>query len=540
MSNPLSDLIGPLLGGLGLFLLGMGMMSDGLKLAAGGALQRILSAATRTRWHALGSGILVTALVQSSSAVTVATIGFINAGLLNLAPALWVLFGANVGSTMTGWLVALLGLKFNIEALALPLVGAGILLRLTGPGRRSGAIGTALAGFGLLFMGIGLLQQTFAGLAGQFSLPQGDGPLIVLAQLLVGLLMTVLMQSSSASIAIALTAAQGGLIGAHGAAAVVIGANIGTTFTALLAAVGATPNARRAAAAHVIFNLITASVALALLPWLIAALNRAQLAMGMAEDPAILVALFHTVFNLLGVMLMWPLAAGLTRWLQRRFRAREDDEAQLQFLDDNVLAVPALALDALEREIGRIGHIASRMARSVLAGADLARVAEDQRITSLLDAAIERFVERMHRAQMGKATSERLAWALRVLRYRQTASEQAFAASHLVPWVAATGSGLAQAQDGFAQHADALFGLCDPQQGEPSPGMVAAAMDAVELSYQSLKAALLAAGADGQLPMAAMEQSLRRYSALRRAAQQQAKASVRADALAPPSADEGA
>ncbi|MCB2003143.1 MAG: Na/Pi cotransporter family protein, partial [Rhodoferax sp.] len=269
-------LIGPLVGGLGLFLLGMGMMTDGLKLAAGPALQSILAAATHTRWHALGSGILVTALVQASGAVTVATIGFINAGLLSLAPALWVLFGANVGSTMTGWLVAAVGLKFKIEALALPLVGLGAVLRLTGSGRRHGAIGTAVAGFGLLFMGIGLLQQNFAGLAGQLSLPEGGGAMVVLAQLLIGVLMTVLMQSSSASIAIALTAAQGGLIGAQGAAAVVIGANIGTTFTALVAAIGATPNARRAAAAHVIFNLITACVALALLPWLIAALTRAQ------------------------------------------------------------------------------------------------------------------------------------------------------------------------------------------------------------------------------------------------------------------------
>ena len=114
MATDLTELIGPLLGGLGLFLLGMGMMTDGLKLAAGNALQRILSAATRTRWHALGSGILVTALVQASGAVTVATIGFINAGLLGLAPALWVLFGANVGSTMTGWLVAAVGLKFRL------------------------------------------------------------------------------------------------------------------------------------------------------------------------------------------------------------------------------------------------------------------------------------------------------------------------------------------------------------------------------------------------------------------------------------------
>jgi len=521
----LGPLLGPLLGGLGLFLLGMGMMTDGLKLAAGPALQRILLVATRTRWHALGSGMLVTAVVQASGAVTVATIGFINAGLLGLAPALWVLFGANVGSTMTGWLVAAVGLKFKIEALALPLIGVGVLLRMTGPGRRSGAIGTAVAGFGLLFMGIGLLQQTFVGLAGQLSLPQGDGMLMVGAQLLVGLLMTVLMQSSSASIAIALTAAQGGLIGAHGAAAVVIGANIGTTFTALLAAIGATPNARRAAAAHVIFNLVTACVALALLPWLIAALSRAQQAMGMADAPAVLVALFHTVFNLLGVLLMWPLAASLTRWLQRRFRAREEDEAQLQFLDDNVLAVPALALQALEREIGRIGHLASRMARAVLAGADAGGVAEDRRIASQLDAAVEAFVERMHRAEMGRATSQQLAWALRVLRYHETAAEQGDAASQLAAWVAASGTELAQAQGRFASHADALLGLCDPQQGAASAGLVAAAQDAMEQSYQGLKTALLAAGAGGQMPMAAMEQALRRYSALRRAGQQLAKAS---------------
>ncbi|MCB1982800.1 MAG: Na/Pi symporter, partial [Rhodoferax sp.] len=164
-------MVATLAGGLGLFLLGMTMMTDGLKLAAGPALERVLTRATRTRWHALTSGALMTAVVQSSSAVTVAAIGFVNAGLMTLAPALWVLFGANVGTTMTGWIVALVGLKFKIEALALPLVGLGAVLRLTGSGRRHGAIGTAVAGFGLLFMGIGLLQQNFAGLAGQLSLP---------------------------------------------------------------------------------------------------------------------------------------------------------------------------------------------------------------------------------------------------------------------------------------------------------------------------------------------------------------------------------
>ncbi|MDP1693124.1 MAG: Na/Pi symporter [Burkholderiaceae bacterium] len=190
--------MGLMAGGLGLFLIGMGLMTDGLKLAAGPALHRILAGATRTRMQALGSGVLVTALVQSSSAVTVAAIGFVNAGLLALGPALWVLFGANVGTTMTGWLVAMVGLEFKVEALAMPLVGLGALLRLTGEGRRRSAIGTAVAGFGLLFMGIALLQQAFTGLAGQISLPQGAGALAVLAQLGVGLLMTVLMQSRPA------------------------------------------------------------------------------------------------------------------------------------------------------------------------------------------------------------------------------------------------------------------------------------------------------------------------------------------------------
>jgi phosphate:Na+ symporter len=159
-----------------------------------------------------------------------------------------VVFGANVGTTMTGWIVALVGLKFKVEALALPLVGVGAVLRLTGEHQRRGALGTALAGFGLLFLGIGMLQQAFLGLAGQISLPQGSDALSVLAQLGIGLMMTVLMQSSSAAMTITLTAAQSGLIGPQGAAAVVIGANIGSAVTTALAGIGATPNARRTAA----------------------------------------------------------------------------------------------------------------------------------------------------------------------------------------------------------------------------------------------------------------------------------------------------
>ncbi len=514
-------------GGIGLFLLGMTMMTEGLRMAAGPALERILAGATRTRWHALGSGVLVTTMVQSSTAVTVAAIGFVNAGLMTLAPALWVLFGANVGTTMTGWIVALVGLKFKVDALALPLIGVGVMLRLTGAGTRRGALGDTLAGFGLLFLGFAMLQDRFAGLSDRVTLPTGDGSLAVVAQVLVGVALTLLTQSSSAAMAITLTAAQGGLLSAQAAAAVVIGANIGTTATAILVAIGATPNARRAAAAHVAFNLITGLVALALLPWLVEAIADARQAMGLAPDPAIRLAIFHTVFNLLGVVLMWPLAAPLTRWLQGRFRAAEEDEARPRHLDDTVLAVPALAVDALEREIARSGHVAVRAARAALTGADAATVAREQRVVEALDGAIERFVERVNRASMPHEAAQRLARALRVLRYHQTVGEAALEAARLRQGLDERAPVAALERD-FVQGAATLLALCDPA---PDAGpmqvdlaVVDAALASALVAYQALKAGLLEAGATGALAMAPMETALRRHSALHRCLDQSAKA----------------
>lgn len=527
-----------LAGGLGLFLLGMGMMTDGLKLAAGAALQRILSAATRTRWHALGSGLLVTALVQSSGAVTVATIGFVNAGLLGLAPALWVLFGANVGTTTIGWIVALVGLRLQIEVLALPLIGVGILLSLGGEHGRRAALGKALAGFGLLFLGIATLQQGFGGLSDRFTLPQGDGVGIVLTQVGIGVLMTILTQSSGASMTITLTAAQGGLIGIQGAAAVVIGANIGTTVTALLASIGATSNARRVAAAHVAFNVITGLVAIVLLPWLGDAFAAAGAVFGNSPEPSAQLALFHTSFNVLGVLLMWPLAAPLTRWLQRRFRARDEDEANPHHLDDNVLAVPALALDALEREVARIGQVAVRTVRAVLAGARPQALAAGQAVLTRLDHAVAQFVERMNRAAMSQHASERLAGLLRVERYHESSAEQALIAAPL-PEFAALDPALQASRGDFVARTDAVLALCEAialqletstaAAGSADAAAAPAAIDlqVMELTYEALKAALLAAGAAGRLPLAEMEEALRRFSAIRRATQQAAKAAQR-------------
>jgi phosphate:Na+ symporter len=522
------SLLGGLAGGIGLFLLGMGLMTDGLKLAAGPALERILASSTKTRIRGLASGILVTAVVQSSSAVTVATIGFVNAGLLNLSQALWVLFGANVGTTMTGWLVALVGLKFKIEALALPLIGVGMILRLTGDGHRRGALGMALAGFGVLFLGIDMLKETFSGLSTDFRLPEGQGVIDTLMQVGIGITLTVLMQSSSAALVIALTAAQGGLLGAQGAAAVVIGANIGTTVTALIAALGATPNAKRAAAAHILFNLLTGCVALLLLPWLIGALSLLREWLGLDEAPAANLALFHTAFNVLGVFLIWPVAARLTHFLESRFRPAEDDEGRPRHLDKTVLAVPALALDALEREVRHMGGIAITTVSAVLSQSDGPALARNKTVVASLNRAIAEFIVELNRAGMSPDSARRLPQILRLARYYESAVSMADSAAMeaAVARGESTGASVDLAEaEGFRQAALSLIELCaQAALTAPSPriGEVQAAMEA---AYQALKARLLEAGAQGQLPVAVMDAQLRSASNLRRALEQVAKAS---------------
>ncbi|MCP5272875.1 MAG: Na/Pi cotransporter family protein [Burkholderiaceae bacterium] len=511
----------------------MTMMSDGLKLAAGAALERILAAATRTRWHGLGSGVLVTAMVQSSTAVTVATIGFVNAGLLALGPSLWVLFGANVGTTMTGWIVALVGLRFKIDALALPLIGVGVLLRMTGAGTRRAPVGDAVAGFGLLFLGIALLQQAFGALSGDTLLPAGDGVGAVLLQVGAGLLMTVLTQSSSAAMAITLTAAQGGLLSAQSAAAVIIGANVGTTVTALMATVGATPNARRAALAHVAFNVVTAAVALAMLPWMVDAIAVLRAWLGLPPDPAARLALFHTAFNVFGVLLMWPLATPLTHWLQRRFRSAEEDESRPRFLDENVLPVPELALQALAQEIARVGGLARRTAASALAGAPGSAVARERDTVQQLDAVVERFIERLSRAALPPAAARDLARWLRVLRYHETAAEQAVLAAQAGAGAdAALPEAPRAAAAAFVGQAHALLAACGASDGAVAD-RIATAVERAEVSYQAFKAALLDAGATGAMPIDAMEAALARASALRRALDQAAKAARLSAAPAP-------
>ncbi len=515
-------LIGGLAGGVGLFLLGMGLMTDGLRLAAGPALERILAYSTKTRLRGLTSGALVTVLVQSSSAVTVAAIGFVNAGLLSLGQALWVLFGANVGTTMTGWLVALVGMKFKIDLFALPLIGIGMMLRLTGEGGRRGALGTALAGFGVLFLGIDMLKETFSGVAADFTLPQWEGFAGVVAMVLIGILMTVLMQASAAALVLAFSAAQSGLVSLEAAAAVVIGANVGTTVTALLAAIGATPNAKRAAAAHILFNLLTGAVALLLLPWLLGALGMLGTALGLDAAPAARLALFHTAFNLLGVALIWPLAGQLTRFLLARFRAAEEDEARPRHLDKNILAVPALALDALEREVRNLGGIALRAVHAAFSAATPAHD-RNRLIVARLSQAIAEFIAQLNRAGMTADSARRLPELLRVARYYEAAAELADEAVEASKEAAAdTAAEILESSVAFRQRGEMLLERAAPAHVAPAP--LDASLRDFEGDYQMLKSELLEAGAQGRLSVATMDARLRAASSQRRAVEQAVKA----------------
>lgn len=295
-----------LIGGVGVFLLGMLLLTEGLKAMAGGALRRGLARFTRGRWASVATGAVATAVIQSSSATTMTTIGLVAAGLLPMVSAVGVILGANLGTTSTAWIVAYFGLKLDVSSVAMLAVAAGALLRLLGRGRWSAA-GLPLAGFGLLFVGIGLMQAAMSGLAEDFAIPAAStdhlgGMLLLVA---IGAAMTLVMQSSSAAVATTLTALAAGAIGLEQAAALVIGQNVGTTPKALLASIGASTAARRTAVAHVVFNLLTGATALGLL----AALARFGLDPDGAlasSDPALVIAGFHTAFNVVGVALFLP------------------------------------------------------------------------------------------------------------------------------------------------------------------------------------------------------------------------------------------
>ena len=522
-------------GGVGLFLLGMRLMSDGLKIAAGPALRGLLARATGSPWRALGSGVLITALVQSSSAVVFATIGFVNAGLLTLGQAVGVIFGANVGTTLTSWIVAVVGFNVNLQVLAMPAIALGMAAWVGGRGRGV-ALGQALVGFGIFFLGLDVLKDTFTDADDLLASVQWNagGPLFWLPFVAIGIFLTVLMQSSSAALAVTLTAAAGGMLPLAAATAMVIGANVGTTSTAVLATIGATAAARRAAMAHVLFNVVATAAALLAFPLLLGASTGIAAAVGLGEQPATVLAIFHTLSNLLGVALIWPFTGRMVSFLEARFQAREEDPTVLRYLDRAVAATPRLAVDALALELTRIGTIAHGTARAALSS-------EHPQNDALQ--AVRATVESLGEATIGfvgmvssggdPVVDAALPDAVRVVQYYRAVADRAAELGRLPP-PSAPPEALAAQLLALQVAADHALDAADPgQAGDCDVEAIQRASAAFEEVYQQSKAALLRAGSRGTLSAAALVRALDRISMMRRMIDQACKAARYLTHLAP-------
>lgn len=338
------------LGGIGLFLLGMNMMTEGLKDVAGDALNKWLNRFTGGTFSSILSGIFITGLLQSSTATTIITIGFVSAGLLTFTQSIGVILGANIGSTSTGWLVSLLGFKVNLQELSFPIIGIGILLRLFVPARFK-PYGTFLAGFGLLFLGIQTLQEGFtdSGRLFQFEHLSGAGFLQQLLLIGIGIAMTIVMQSSGAAVATTLTILHAKGITFEQAAFLVIGQNIGTTATAIFASISASVSAKRTAWTHVLFNVVTAVIIVLLSPILLPFILSMSTWMRGSVDEAFGIALFHTLFSVIGVLIFLPFIHHFAHMVIRMIP--EKGNPLTRYLDANVAAVPQVAIDAASKTL---------------------------------------------------------------------------------------------------------------------------------------------------------------------------------------------
>lgn len=338
--------------GVAILLFGMMMLERGFKVFTNGPLKQILKNATNKLYKSISLGALVTALMQSSSLVSVITISFISAGLIDLAGGLGLIFGANIGSTATAWLVAGFGLKIKISALALPMLVFGLIFSFQKKDSYKG-IGNVLAGLGFFFLGIHFMKEGFDIFSKdinlmEYAVPGFSGVLIYTG---IGIIITIVLQSSAATLVLVLTALAAGQIGYENALALAIGANVGTTITAVLGAVSANIAGKRLAGAHLIFNIITGLVAIAFIFPLARLVNNVASVLGIsASNYTLKLALFHTVFNVIGVLIMIPFIKKLEKLLTRVFKEKKPTFSKPVFLNESVLMFPETTIVSLLKE----------------------------------------------------------------------------------------------------------------------------------------------------------------------------------------------
>jgi len=356
------NIIIPFVGGLGMFIYGMQIMAQGLEHAAGNKMKTLLEALTKNKLLGVLLGAFITAVIQSSSATTVMVVGFVNAGIMNLQQAMGVIMGANVGTTITGWLVSSVEwAKFLSPATLAPVaIMLGVIIMLTGKRRSTKDISSIIVGFGLLFVGITTMSSAVAPLKDSEAfcsifVKLGHNPIL---GIIAGAVVTAIIQSSSASVGILQSLAAAGLVPFGAAIYIIMGQNIGTCVTAILSSMGAKKNAKTAALMHLLFNII-GSVIFSVIA--IAYLTVADPAWEHASINQTQISMVHTIFNIITTLLLLPVSGLIIKLA--KIIGRVEDETQDEgevLLDERMLETPGIALQSLISEIVRMGHIVAR------------------------------------------------------------------------------------------------------------------------------------------------------------------------------------
>lgn len=400
-------------GGLGLFLFGIRTMGDGLENAAGAKLKRMLEVLTGNRFLAVLVGFVVTAIIQSSTATTVMVVGFVNAGMMSLAQAVGVIMGANIGTTVTSLLIAL-----NFSSVAAAAVLVGVILMLASKKTVVKNLGAIFTGFGLLFLGIDMMSDSMAPLresAGfmNFIVTVSESPLRPLFGIILGIVMTAVLQSSSASVGVLQTLAMQGLVPLKFSVFVLFGQNIGTCLTALFSTVGAKKNSKRAAVIHLLFNLIGTGIfiLIALLAPYVEWIEK------LSPDPMAQIAISHIVFNIVSTVVMFPFAKVLVKLSCLLVPGKDDSESEMhcKFIDDRLLNTPPFAVMQVSKEVARMAKLArdnfETSAHALInhSDKDLDKVMENEEIINYLNHHITSYLVKLNALDITDSDSDYIA-----------------------------------------------------------------------------------------------------------------------------------
>lgn len=421
-----------LIGSLGLFLFGMKTMSEGLEKFAGDRLRSVLAAMTKNRVMGVLTGILVTALIQSSSATTVMVVSFVNAGLMTLAQSIGVIMGANVGTTVTAWIISLIGFKVNIAAMSLPLVAIGIPLYFSGNEKRK-SIGEFVFGFAFLFMGLSYLQSSandlnIGGMVAQMLAGLADGGfLTVILFVMVGALVTMLVQASAATMAITLMLFDMHIPGfsLELAAALAMGQNIGTTITAVMASLTAGTQARRAALAHMFFNVFGVVVVLIMFYPFCDAVRWAVATVAGESNQLVQLSAFHSAFNIFNTLLLIGFVKQIERFVCWALPEKEEDQKEvgLRYISGGLLSTAELSIWQARNEIGVMAercHMMLGMVKSAMSmekddafEKEYKRVEHYEQITDNMEVEIAEYLRKVSEGRLSAYSKNHITRMLR-------------------------------------------------------------------------------------------------------------------------------